>query len=123
MHELSVATELYRQCRDEIARRGGGCLLGVQIAVGELSAVEPDLLKYAWEAVTAEGSDKDAELEIDWKRVRQVCAACGEVDERQDGGWLRLCPDCDQVLALEGGRELDILTLTFDDQRGDESRR
>ncbi len=46
MHELSVATELYRACRTELEARGGGRLSEARIAVGELSAVEPELLRF-----------------------------------------------------------------------------
>ena len=48
MHELSIATELYRLCQDERRACAGGRLLEVRVDCGELSAVEPDLLVFAW---------------------------------------------------------------------------
>jgi len=113
MHELSIATEIHRSCRQELARRGGERLLEVRVAIGELSAVEPDLLGFAWEAVTAGGPDAGARLEVDWHPVRQQCADCGDIGERQPGSWLRLCPLCSSPLQLEGGRELDLVSLGF----------
>jgi hydrogenase nickel incorporation protein HypA/HybF len=85
----------------------------VRIAVGELSGVEPDLLAFAWEAVVAEGIDRAARLEIEWHPARQQCTDCGVISERQTGSWLRLCPICQAPLCLDGGRELDILSIAF----------
>ncbi len=114
MHELSVATELYRACRTEVQARGGGRLTEVSVAVGELSAVEPELLRFAWQAVIAETRDAEANLQVEWRPTRQRCAECGEIGERQAGSWLRLCPICEGPLQIEGGRELDIQRFTYD---------
>ena len=114
MHEMSLITEAYRVCRAEVDARGGGVITRARLAVGELSAVEPDLMRFAWEALTAGGADAGAVLEIDWHRAQQICPACGPVDDRQAGSWLRLCEACGQPLSVEGGRELDILDLSFE---------
>lgn len=113
MHELSLATSIHRTCRATIEARGGGRLDGVRVAVGELSAVEPDLLTFAWEAVVAGGPDAGAQLEIEWRPARQRCGACGEVAERAPGSWLTLCPRCGEPLRIEGGDELDVIQLSF----------
>jgi hydrogenase nickel incorporation protein HypA/HybF len=113
MHELSLVTEVHRACRARVDAQGGGRLEHVTIAVGELSAVEPDLLAFAWEAVTAGGPDAGAVLEVEWRPARQTCADCGEIAERAPGSWLRLCPRCQQPLYIEGGDELDILRFSF----------
>ncbi|MGE5180304.1 MAG: hydrogenase maturation nickel metallochaperone HypA [Bacteroidota bacterium] len=108
MHEMSLATEVYRLCR---SRAAGGRIERVKVAVGELSAVEPELLRYAWEAVTSGGADVGAVLEIDWREAAQVCASCGARAARVAGGWLAACPACGGALRIEGGRELDVLEL------------
>jgi len=113
VHELSVATELYRLCRSEQRRHGAGALLEVQVDCGELSAVEPELLRFAWQALVQGGPDEGARLEIRWCPARQLCPQCGEVAERQLGSWLRLCPSCALPLALEGGDQLDLVRVTF----------
>lgn len=113
MHELGVAAEIYRSCREAADSRGGGRLESVTVAVGELTGVEPELLAYAWEAVVEPGTDRGARLEVKWRPARQLCGACGEVAERGRGSWLRLCPHCDLPLRVEGGEELDLLSLSF----------
>lgn len=109
MHELGIASEAHRICRANLADPARMRLVRVRLAVGELSAVEPDLLRFAWEAVVAGGPDEGCTLEIDWRPARQVCETCGEAAGRAPGSWLRLCPRCGQPLRVEGGQELDVV--------------
>jgi hydrogenase nickel insertion protein HypA len=118
MHELSLATEIYRTCRASIEARGPGRLDHVRVAIGELAAVEPELLVYAWEAVVSGGRDQGASLEIEWHPARQICASCGEVTEREPGRWLRLCPACGSPVRVEGGDELDVIQLSYTPDEG-----
>ena len=111
MHELSLAHEILRICEAALARHGTGRIESVRVAVGELSAVEPDLLRYAWEALTQDGPHAGARLEIDWRPARRFCARCDAEKRRVDGRWTLLCPDCDEVLQVQGGTELDVLDL------------
>ncbi len=120
VHEMGIALEIYRTCRETIASHGGGRLERVRLAVGELAAVEPELLVYAWEAVVDETPDDDAELEVVWHRANQHCSVCGESKDRSEGSWLRLCPDCGMPLQVDGGDELDILDLSFESDQPDE---
>ncbi len=116
LHELSIATEIYRLAREAADGRGGGRLLTVRVAVGELSAIEPDLLSFAWEAITSGNGDAASSLEIEFRTARQLCKGCGEVPERAPGDWLRLCPRCGAPLALEGGDDLDLLQVSFESE-------
>ena len=113
MHELGIALESYRICRVTVRAHNGGRLEKVRVAIGELAAVEPELLAFAWEAALSGEEDAGAELHIDWCPALQHCSRCGEVKERGPGSWLRLCPDCGLPLAVEGGDELDVLEVTF----------
>jgi hydrogenase nickel incorporation protein HypA/HybF len=111
MHELSLVTEIYRTCRSRMD--GNSRIESVRLAIGELSAVEPDLLQFAWEAVTEGGPDAGATLDVEWRPARQLCDACGQAAERSAGSWLRSCPRCGKPLRIEGGQELDILQFSF----------
>jgi hydrogenase nickel insertion protein HypA len=111
---MGIALEVYRTCRETVAAHGGGRLDRVRLAIGELSAVEPDLLRYAWEAVVEDTADQGAELEIEWFRAVQHCSFCDRDQERAQGSWLRVCPDCGMPLQVEGGDELDVLDLSFE---------
>lgn len=109
VHEMGVVQEIHRISREAADANGGGRLTSVTVAVGELSAIEPALLAFAWEAITTGGPDAGSRLEVDWRPARQLCETCGEVAERAPGTWLRLCPRCDLPLRIEGGDELDVL--------------
>jgi len=111
---MGIAIEVYRSCRQTVEAHGGGRLQQARLAVGELSAVEPELLVYAWEAVVEDGPDAGAELVIEWRPADQRCANCGETKDRASGSWMRLCPDCGMPLEVAGGNELDILDLSFE---------
>ena len=72
MHEIGIALEVYRQCRDAVAGYGPGRLDTVHLAVGELSAVEPELMGYAWEAVTIDTPDAESKQEVRWCPAHQT---------------------------------------------------
>ena len=106
---MGIALAITRVCREVMAEHGGGRLEVVRMAVGELSAIEPELLEYAWQAVVTDGPDAAARLEVTWCPARQHCASCGEDKARSEGSWLRICPDCGMPLLVCGGDDLDIL--------------
>lgn len=110
---MGLAISIFETCRAAVARHGAGRLEWVRIAVGELSAVEPDLLRFAWEAVTAPTADAGARLDVEWHPARQHCPACRADKPRRDGTWFPVCPDCGAALEVEGGTELDVLQLSF----------
>jgi hydrogenase nickel incorporation protein HypA/HybF len=118
MHETGIAMEIYAISRRTADANGGGRLLAVKVIVGELSAIEPDLLAFAWEAVTAGSADAAARIDVEWHAARQICGGCGEIAERAPGTWLRLCPRCGGALRIEGGDELDVRDVTIEDADG-----
>ncbi len=113
MHEMGLALEILKATRQAATGREVGNLEQVQVVVGELSAVEPDLLVYAWEAATAGTREEGSSLVVQWEAARQTCAACGVVKERAPGTWLRLCPHCDLPLQVVGGEELTVRSCRF----------
>ena len=112
MHEVGIAAEIYRISRE--AAGAGARLQGVVVAVGELSAVEPDLLEFAWQAVVSGSRDEAVPLTIEWRFARQSCARCGVVSERAEGSWLKPCPRCGDPLSVTGGDDLDVLRVSFE---------
>jgi hydrogenase nickel incorporation protein HypA/HybF len=115
VHEMGLAAEIYRIARGAADDRGGGPLESVTVVIGDLAAVEPDLLEFAWRATVEGTADAEARLSVDWRTARQICSRCGEIRERVSGSWLRLCPHCQEPLAVSGGDELDVRTIAFSD--------
>ncbi|HPR62843.1 MAG TPA: hydrogenase maturation nickel metallochaperone HypA [Thermoanaerobaculia bacterium] len=110
---MSVASEIYSICTGSVLHLRPGRIDVVRIKVGELSAVEPDLLNFAWEALTREGPDEGSRLDIQFCPSRQFCPSCGEVKVRLPGSWFFVCPECSAPLKVTGGRELDIVNISF----------
>ncbi len=115
MHETGIAAEVRRIARAAVSGRGPGKIAVVRLAVGDLAAVEPELLSHAWDALVAGTEDDGSVLEVDWRPARQTCAACGDVPERAPGTWLKLCPRCGGVLRVTGGDDLDVLQVVFEE--------
>jgi len=113
VHELGLAMEIRRVCQAAVSEHGAGRLEWVRVAVGELSAVEPDLLRFAWEAVTSGTPDAGSRLDVEWHAARQHCPGCAADKPRRDGSWLPVCPDCGHPLEIDGGDELDVVQLSF----------
>jgi hydrogenase nickel incorporation protein HypA/HybF len=113
MHEMGIALEIYRVCRETAEAHGGGRIERVRMEIGELAAVEPDLLKFAWQAAIDGGPDAGAVLDVSWCRALQRCAACGEEKRHGEGSWLRICPDCGMPLEVSGGDQLDVVDITL----------
>jgi hydrogenase nickel incorporation protein HypA/HybF len=110
---MGIALEIHRVCREAVRQHGAGRIESVRVAVGELAAVEPELLRFAWEAVVAGGPHAGSELEVVWCPAIQRCGSCGEIEGRTAGSWLRICPGCGLPLEVTGGDELDVLELKF----------
>jgi len=120
VHELGIAEEVYRGSRSAVATYAAARLERVRVAVGELTAIEPELLVFAWEAVTAGGPDAGAALEVERRPARQFCPTCRADRPRDAGVWLRRCEACGGALDVVGGLELDLLQVTFLADDGDD---
>jgi hydrogenase nickel incorporation protein HypA/HybF len=117
MHETGIAVEILHGALKAATQRSGNthaCLIKVRVAVGELSAVDPDLLQHAWQAVVTDSPQADAVLDVRWCPARRHCPTCNEDKQDAVGSWLQLCPDCQGPLVVEGGRELDLETVEFE---------
>ena len=102
MHELAIAAALVDLCAD---RASGARILRVRVEVGQLTAVMPDALRFAFD-VCAEGTALEgAELEILDIPGHASCGACGRsIDMSEPYG---LCP-CGGVLRVVSGEELRV---------------
>jgi hydrogenase nickel incorporation protein HypA/HybF len=116
MHEMGVAAEIQRIARESVAGRGVGRITCVRLAIGDLAAVDPEILGFAWEALVQGTPEEGSVLEVDWRPARQTCPACGDMPGRAPGSWLRLCPRCGGILRVTGGDDLDVLQVVFEEE-------
>lgn len=113
MHELSIAQGILESTRTALTPYPGARVERVRVAVGELTAIEPDLLRFAWEALLEGAPEAGCVLEVEWRPARQSCPTCGVPRERPERGWLAVCEGCGGSLRVEGGQELDLLQVSF----------
>jgi hydrogenase nickel incorporation protein HypA/HybF len=113
MHETGLASEIRRASLLAAEEYGPGHLERVTVAIGELSAVEPELLVFAWQAAVSGTPDEGCELVVEWHPARPRCPKCDGDKPGTPGSWLWACPDCGTPLVLTGGRELDLLQVSF----------
>mgnify|MGYP003590198335 CR=1 FL=1 len=114
MHELGVASSILETCQGAVLDQPPGRIVRVRLRLGELATVEPELLAFAWQAVTADGPHAGSQLDVEWCLAEQHCPSCGEAKPRREGGWLRECPDCGGVLRLRGGTQIEVVELSYE---------
>jgi len=113
VHELSIAQSILAGTRTALTPYPGARVERVRVAVGELTAIEPELLRFAWEALLDGTPDAGCVLDVEWRPARQSCPACGVPRQRPEHGWLMACEECGGALRIEGGQELDLLQVSF----------
>lgn len=113
MHEMSLA-EGVREIVEETARaHGAGRVKGVRLEIGRLAAVEPQALRFCFDAVTRGSIAEGCALEIVEVPGRGWCLQCS--DSVQLDALYPACPRCGgyQVQVTEG-TEMRVKDLLVD---------
>lgn len=113
MHEFSIVQSLIELVEEQARKHGASKVLKLELVVGDLSGVEPHLLKLAFDTFK-EGTVADgAELLIHRERLRLYCGDCGRESEKEELNLL--CPECGslntQVIA---GQELLLKSIEME---------
>ena len=131
LHELSVMQQVTDSIM-EIAREKRATSIGsVHLQVGELTFLEWDQLRFAWEIYTRNHGPplEDAEMTLEKVEARGSCTACGysgplKVVDFPDSHFTTPsldCPDCEGVVTVTEGRDLlirDIRMEVPDEEEG-----
>ena len=100
VHEVSLVSSLLDRVEAEARARHATAVHRIHLKIGELSGVETDLFRSAYEMLRERSLCAGAELEIEAEAARWRCAECG--GERESGAGLR-CGTCDRPLGLAAG--------------------
>ncbi len=110
MHEVSIAQGLMKILLDESEKHGVSRVTHVKLRIGTLSAIVPDSLTFAFEAISQGTVAEGAELNIEVVQAKGRCDKCN-IDFDVDGA-IFLCPQCDGVAAeIICGKELDMVEM------------
>jgi hydrogenase nickel incorporation protein HypA/HybF len=104
VHEYSLVEALVRRVEEEARRRGAIAVHALSVRVGELSGVDPELLRTAYETFREGTICARASLALSPVAARWSCPRCRRPIAR---GGILSCPDCREPARLEdGGDEL-----------------
>jgi len=116
MHEMSIAMSVLEAVEAEAGRHGGGRVLKIGLKIGEWSGVDPEALRFCFEALAA-GNETAAPaplLEIDFRPRQNRCPSCGAVFSLKD--FEIECPECHaEVTEPVSGNELEVAFIELEE--------
>jgi hydrogenase nickel incorporation protein HypA/HybF len=120
MHELAIAEALIEQVGAELERAGRdtrlrvGAVKRLELAVGWLSGVHCDSLRFAFELLSPGTPAEGAELSIRQPPAISRCRQCGTATEITE--MVIDCPHCrSPEIVIEEGRELLLESIEIED--------
>lgn len=118
MHEMSVAQNLLELLEEEARKQGAHRVTRLRVRIGELSGVEPELLRTAFQYLSPGTLAEGAVLELRIEPLEGQCQACGRVFRIEN--FTFLCPSCGSpaVRVIRGeGMYLESLEMEVEDAR------
>lgn len=103
MHEYSIVASLIDRVQREAAARGATQVHRLELKIGELSGVELDLLRTAFDTFTERTICDGARLDVTSVSARWSCPRCDRVVPR---GRILRCAACDRPARLAQGDEI-----------------
>jgi hydrogenase nickel incorporation protein HypA/HybF len=113
MHEMSLAEGVLQLIEDARARQAFTRVLAVHLEVGALAGVEPEALRFCFDAVTRGSVAEGARLEIASAAGSGSCMGCGETVPMAE--LYGDCPRCGSAqVQVTGGTGLRVSELEVD---------
>ena len=79
MHELGIATSILETAQREASLRPGSHVVKVGLRIGEWAGVDPEALRFSFEALVNGYQPTPPSLEIEFLARQNHCRACGMV--------------------------------------------
>lgn len=114
MHEVGIAASVLEAVRAEVAQRPGSRALVVGLRIGELAGVDPDSLRFGFDALVKDSDLEPLALEVEYVARSQRCLDC-QLEFAADRYTLA-CPGCDSLRTeCIAGDELDIVWIRMEE--------
>ncbi|SRR5579862_1988982 len=121
MHELSIATAIVESVLEFVEKKGASKVLAIRLAVGELSCVEPEQLRFCISSITEETPMENSALEIEKIDAEVLCPHCSYSgrpkyweDALSSGPVATLqCPQCGKAAQASQGEDCCIRTIKY----------
>ncbi|RQD65494.1 hydrogenase maturation nickel metallochaperone HypA [Desulfonatronovibrio magnus] len=110
MHEMSIAHSLVEIIKQEMAKHGVTRLIRVKVKYGRISAIVPEALQTAFEAMTMDTDLQGAILEIEEVPLQARCRECRKEFAPEGDLLIMTCPHCRAEFGHEiiSGKDLYI---------------
>lgn len=114
MHEMSIATSVLEAVEAEAERHGGGRVLKIGLRIGEWSGVDPESLRFCFDALAASSEKAAPAIEIDFRPRQNRCPNCSTVFPLKD--FEIQCPQCGaEVTEPVSGNELEVAFIELEE--------
>jgi hydrogenase nickel incorporation protein HypA/HybF len=113
MHEMSLTESLVELIENEREKQGFARVHAVKVTVGALGHVEPDAVRFCFDAVSRGTVVEGARLDIHIVPGQAWCLDCAKTVRVADR--MAVCPECGrQHLQVTGGDDLRLDELEVD---------
>ena len=114
MHEMGIATSVLDAAHKEAAKHAGARVLKVGLRIGEWAGVDPESLRFCFDALVRADGGQAPSLEIEFLARKNRCRVCGNVfalDRFQIE-----CPRCGaEVTEPVSGDELELAFVELEE--------
>ena len=115
MHELGIMESAFKLALGELDKHRAKMVCRMTLRIGELAAVDPVALRFAFDAIKPGTAFENAELVIEHVAGRAICDKCNEEFATKSMGILK-CPSCGEYTGrITAGREIDLARLELDE--------
>ena len=115
MHEVGIAASVIDAVRAELVGRPGARAAAVGLRIGELAGVDPESLRFGFDALVSGSDLEPLRLEVEYVARLQECLDCN-VRFAADRYTLE-CPECRSLRGrCIAGDELDIAWIEVEEE-------
>jgi hydrogenase nickel incorporation protein HypA/HybF len=116
VHEFSLVQALLEQVAAEVQNAGhAGPVQAIDLAVGRLSGVHVDSLRFAFELLAPESIAAGAVLRIAQPAAAVQCCGCGRATDITE--LVMHCPQCgSDCITITGGQDLLLQSIELADE-------
>ena len=113
MHEYSIVDSLLQLADEHAKKHNAKFVTKLEIKIGVLSGVEPDLLKTAFETFKEGTICENAEFVMHIQPVVVECQECGEKSELKKDEYL--CPKCNSPkIKIIDGEDMYLMSMELE---------
>ena len=107
MHEVGIAQNILEVIQKKAEENNSDEIKKVKLLLGEFTGIVSEALEFAFDILKKDTLAKDAELEIETKKLKTYCCVCKEkFNHTAEPNFI--CSRCGNTLDIIEGREMEI---------------